>query len=100
MVLLGLVETVIYALNLYIYTFKLKAVDVGGSVVIHSFGAIFGLAATRFLGHPRDRSVENASSSYTSDIFSFIGTKKKKGGKRKDRKRESNVARLTALPGL
>jgi ammonia channel protein AmtB len=38
-----------YALNGYIYFGKVEAIDTGGSAVIHTFGAYFGLAASLFL---------------------------------------------------
>lgn len=43
-----------YAFNNWIYSSELQATDVGGSVVIHTFGAYFGLAATVFLT-PKDK---------------------------------------------
>eukprot|EP00930_Biecheleria_cincta_P039900 TRINITY_DN2737_c0_g1_i4.p1 TRINITY_DN2737_c0_g1~~TRINITY_DN2737_c0_g1_i4.p1 ORF type:complete len:394 (-),score=73.67 TRINITY_DN2737_c0_g1_i4:143-1177(-) len=46
--------------------------DCGGTIIIHVFGAYFGLACCRVLGAPaKDRL--NASN-YKSDLFSFIGT--------------------------
>ena len=57
------------ALNIYV----LKAADIGGSMLIHTFGAYFGLGVSHMLykkkatGHPRDSSV------YHSDMFAMIG---------------------------
>eukprot|EP00038_Savillea_parva_P009080 m.181087 g.181087 ORF g.181087 m.181087 type:complete len:517 (-) comp15165_c0_seq1:60-1610(-) len=75
MVFLAIVESMVYAVNAYIYFVKIGALDTGGSVVIHIFGAYFGLAATAFLT-PRDkrRDFSDMSSSYSSDVFAFIGT--------------------------
>jgi len=46
--------------------------DCGGTIIIHVFGAYFGLAACKVLGPP-DRDKLNAAN-YTSDLFSLIGT--------------------------
>eukprot|EP00931_Biecheleriopsis_adriatica_P018933 TRINITY_DN13066_c0_g1_i1.p1 TRINITY_DN13066_c0_g1~~TRINITY_DN13066_c0_g1_i1.p1 ORF type:complete len:1082 (-),score=215.03 TRINITY_DN13066_c0_g1_i1:68-3313(-) len=46
--------------------------DCGGTIIIHVFGAYFGLAAASVLGLPRDDALN--ASSYTSDIFSLVGT--------------------------
>jgi len=51
----------------------LGAVDVGGSMYIHTFGAYFGLAASLALkGKVKDFS--KCASSYNSNLFAFIGT--------------------------
>lgn len=51
----------------------LGAVDVGGSMYIHTFGAYFGIAASLALkGKVKDFS--KCTSSYQSNLFSFIGT--------------------------
>lgn len=76
MVVLALVETTAYSLNAYIYFEQIKALDVGGSVVIHTFGAYFGLAASTFIT-PKDkkkRKFGDMCSTYHSDLFAFIGT--------------------------
>jgi FCP1-like phosphatase family protein len=56
--------------NEYIGLELLEAFDVGGSIAIHTFGALFGLACSKTM----NLSVEKAKSSYTGDIFSMIGT--------------------------
>ncbi|CAK0782997.1 hypothetical protein CVIRNUC_006192 [Coccomyxa viridis] len=65
----------IYAFNAYLVTEVLGALDIGGSITIHAFGAYYGLAASLVLappasggGHPKN------SASYTSDCFAMIGT--------------------------
>lgn len=53
-----------------------QANDVGASMIIHAFGAYFGLAVARVLYRPnlRDRH-ENDGSVYHSDMFAMIGEK-------------------------
>lgn len=46
--------------------------DCGGTIIIHVFGAYFGLAACKVLGPPTDSKLN--ASSYQSDLFSLIGT--------------------------
>eukprot|EP01025_Chloroclados_australasicus_P020963 TRINITY_DN2202_c0_g1_i4.p2 TRINITY_DN2202_c0_g1~~TRINITY_DN2202_c0_g1_i4.p2 ORF type:complete len:469 (-),score=41.20 TRINITY_DN2202_c0_g1_i4:411-1670(-) len=74
-------EVPIYAINAWIIgafpssITSLKALDVGGSLSIHTFGAYFGLTASLFLSkkgcgseHPKNGSI------YTSDVTAMIGT--------------------------
>lgn len=66
-------ESFFYAMNKRIILTKwLDIQDAGGSIIIHMFGAIFGLATSRAIGKPTDTTHEKAS--YISDIFSIIGT--------------------------
>jgi ammonium transporter Rh len=46
--------------------------DCGGTIIIHVFGAYFGLCACKVLGPPAKDTLN--ASSYTSDIFSLVGT--------------------------
>lgn len=46
--------------------------DCGGTIIIHVFGAYFGLCACKVLGPPATDKLN--ASSYTSDIFSLVGT--------------------------
>merc|ERR1719416_280343 len=48
-------------------------IDFGGTIVIHMFGAYFGLGVAWMLGKPT-KGEENEASSQVSDLFSFIGT--------------------------
>merc|ERR1712142_484844 len=66
-------EIVFYNVSLYV-TSGFNISDVGGSVVIHMFGAYFGLAASFVLGKFAPSKHEKEGSAYYSDIFAMIGT--------------------------
>jgi ammonium transporter Rh len=67
-------EIIFYGLNEYLVLEQLKVSDAGGSMVIHTFGAFFGLAVTIILGVPRAEEQEHNTSRYSSDVFAMIGT--------------------------
>ena len=50
-----------------------KVEDAGGTIVIHVFGAYFGLAVAKVLGPPKDQAHLNSTSG-TSDVLSLVGT--------------------------
>ncbi|XP_071999877.1 ammonium transporter Rh type A [Engystomops pustulosus] len=74
MLIMAIFEITIFACNEHLVAF-LGATDIGASMVIHMFGAYFGLAASAVLyrsglkkGHEHEGSV------YHSDLFAMIGT--------------------------
>jgi len=67
-------EVIFFALNEGINLTTFHASDMGGSVVLHTFGAYFGLAATWVLTPAAAKDHKENSSSRTSDLFSMIGT--------------------------
>ncbi|KAE8900786.1 Ammonium transporter Rh type B [Phytophthora fragariae] len=67
-------EIIFYAINEYIVYEKFLVTDAGGSMVIHTFGAFFGLAVTMQLGVPTDDQQVHNTSRYHSDVFAMIGT--------------------------
>eukprot|EP00933_Yihiella_yeosuensis_P075114 TRINITY_DN8430_c0_g1_i1.p1 TRINITY_DN8430_c0_g1~~TRINITY_DN8430_c0_g1_i1.p1 ORF type:complete len:440 (+),score=80.83 TRINITY_DN8430_c0_g1_i1:84-1403(+) len=70
---LTVVELVCYCANkVYLLTNMLAIADCGGTIIIHVFGAYFGLAACYTLGKAQAETLNG--SSYTSDLFSLIGT--------------------------
>ncbi|XP_078283536.1 ammonium transporter Rh type C-like 2 [Rhinoraja longicauda] len=73
LMVMSLFEVTLYAVNEYILLNLLGARDAGGSMVIHMFGAYFGLAVTRVLYRPQLDQRKNESV-YHSDLFSMIGT--------------------------
>jgi len=54
--------------------YKIGILDVGGSIVVHLFGAYFGLAASWVLSSPSAASNNDNASVYHSDLFAMIGT--------------------------
>ncbi|XP_041031137.1 ammonium transporter Rh type C-like [Carcharodon carcharias] len=73
LLIMSLFEVTLYAVNEFILLNILGAKDAGGSMVIHMFGAYFGLTITRILYRPNLDQRKNESV-YHSDLFSMIGT--------------------------
>merc|ERR1719233_2306413 len=74
---MAFIEVIFYTLNERICLQEFQAVDVGGSIVIHTFGAYFGLSVSAVLGAPKGdlKKAEKLNTSiYNSDIFAMIGT--------------------------
>jgi ammonium transporter Rh len=72
---MAIVEVFAFWANFRLAITENEAHDVGGGMVIHTFGAYFGLAATFWMttaetkaGHPEEKSL------YSSDLFSLAGT--------------------------
>jgi len=70
------IHAFIYGLNKGIIDEIFKAHDAGGSIVIHLFGAAFGLAASMF--YQRKAAIEDKEKmdkgNYLSDVISMTGT--------------------------
>ncbi|KAJ3439965.1 rh50 isoform b [Anaeramoeba flamelloides] len=49
LLLIAFFEIIFYAFNIYISVFKVGLIDIGGSLIIHTFGAYFGIALTAVL---------------------------------------------------
>lgn len=69
--LMTLVELVFYCVNKVFLLKPLEVVDCGGTIIIHVFGAYFGLACAKVFGGVEH---ELNSNSYVADLFSLIGT--------------------------
>lgn len=63
----------VYAANAALAAW-LGAADIGGSITIHAFGAVYGLAASLFLSPPGAKGNAKNGASYVSDITAMIGT--------------------------
>merc|ERR1719242_2968588 len=69
---MALFEIVFYAFNDHLVSAVLHVTDVGGSIVVHTFGCYFGLAVSLVLGAPSN--TNHDASDYRADLFSMIGT--------------------------
>ncbi|KAM4529316.1 ammonium transporter Rh type A [Fundulus diaphanus] len=75
LLIMTILEITIFSINEHLVASVLKANDVGASMIIHAFGAYFGLAVARVLYRPGLRNGhENDGSVYHSDMFAMIGT--------------------------
>jgi len=73
---LATLEVVFYGLNETIGAGKLGAVDMGGSMYVHTFGAYFGLAATYFFDNKKAIADEKkkCEGGYNSQLIAMVGT--------------------------
>eukprot|EP00112_Aurelia_sp_Birch-Aquarium-sp1_P003620 Seg1408.7 transcript_id=Seg1408.7/GoldUCD/mRNA.D3Y31 product="Ammonium transporter Rh type A" protein_id=Seg1408.7/GoldUCD/D3Y31 len=76
LIVMAIIESVIYAVNELILVHYIKVTDIGGSMIIHMFGAYFGLAVALVLRRTELQEEENSKegSTPTSDLFSMLGT--------------------------
>ncbi|PAA63341.1 hypothetical protein BOX15_Mlig001180g1 [Macrostomum lignano] len=71
---LAMIEIPIFVANEYVGLNKFRAVDMGGSMFVHIFGAYFGIAASRTMAKKGDGDNCNDGSRYHNDLFAMIGT--------------------------
>eukprot|EP00656_Telonema_subtile_P047880 TRINITY_DN556_c0_g1_i1.p1 TRINITY_DN556_c0_g1~~TRINITY_DN556_c0_g1_i1.p1 ORF type:complete len:466 (-),score=81.80 TRINITY_DN556_c0_g1_i1:87-1484(-) len=74
LLLLAMVEIIVFSFNESISVVSWKASDMGGSMVVHVFGAYFGLAASWVLTTKAATKRSENSSDYRSDLFAMVGT--------------------------
>merc|ERR1719230_2089540 len=69
-------EIIFYAINESLGVVVYKAVDMGGSMYVHTFGAYFGLGVAYMVTRKKnvEKAEENFGSSKQSDMFAMIGT--------------------------
>ena len=73
LIVIAFFELIFYAANSTLNVHIFKAADVGGSMLIHTFGAYFGLAASAMLYRKKATDHPKNSSVYHSDMFAMIG---------------------------
>ena len=73
LIVIGLLEIIFFTINEEIGK-TLEIVDIGGSMVVHAFGAYFGLAVSYILTTPEARSHPDNGANYTSDVFAMVGS--------------------------
>jgi ammonium transporter Rh len=71
---MGILESVFFWINTRLVFTDIGAHDVGGGMVIHSFGCYFGLAATVFFTKADTKDRPDEAACYSSDLFSLMGT--------------------------
>ncbi|XP_075893621.1 ammonium transporter Rh type A [Nelusetta ayraudi] len=75
LLIMTVLEITIFSINEHLVANVLEANDVGASMIIHAYGAYFGLAVARVLYRPGLRNGhEKEGSVYHSDLFAMIGT--------------------------
>jgi len=76
MLILAFFEIAFFQVNEWIGLSLFQAVDIGGSMFVHIFGAYFGLACSLVLGGAKtvEKFEYKATPTYQSDLFSMIGT--------------------------
>ena len=74
LVVMTLLETIIFVVNEIIGRDFIGAVDAGDTIFVHLFGAYFGLTVARVLYNPDHDNSSKLGSSYTSDLFSMVGS--------------------------
>ena len=70
---IGILEIVFYAVNEKIIVKYIQITDAGGSILIHMFGAYFGLAIARVVYNAQTEDNDKEGSVYHSDVFAMIG---------------------------
>jgi ammonium transporter Rh len=70
----GFFEIIFFAINENILVGSIGIVDVGGSIIVHVFGAYFGLAASKLITPKHAMDDSNNAANYHSDMFAMIGT--------------------------
>ena len=76
LLMISILEIIFYSLNESIGVIHYQAVDMGGSMYVHTFGAYFGLAVSYIITDYRklENDREKEGSDKTSDTFAMIGT--------------------------
>jgi len=73
-VVLVVLESIFYGTNKFVVEHYFGLNDIGGTVVVHMFGAYYGLTIAYVLGAPSAAAAANFISSKVSDVFSLLGT--------------------------
>ena len=76
LLIISILEIIFYSINESIGAIHYQAVDMGGSMYVHTFGAYFGLAVSYIITDYRklENDREKEGSDKTSDTFAMIGT--------------------------
>lgn len=74
LIVMAVIELFFYTLNESIGYTVLKVADIGGSMLIHCFGGVFGLTVSLMVSPKKSAANKRASSNYNSNLISMIGT--------------------------
>ena len=76
LLMISILEIIFYSLNESIGVIHYQAVDMGGSMYVHTFGAYFGLAVSYVITDydKLENNKKREKSNKTSDTFAMIGT--------------------------
>ena len=76
LLMISILEIIFYSLNESIGVIHYQAVDMGGSMYVHTFGAYFGLAVSYVITdyEKLENNKKREKSNKTSDTFAMIGT--------------------------
>uniref|UniRef100_A0A4D5R9D1 Rh-related protein n=1 Tax=Scolopendra viridis TaxID=118503 RepID=A0A4D5R9D1_SCOVI len=74
LLVMAIVEIVIFAANEWVGLHVFWTSDVGASVLVHVFGAYFGLMVSLALHRPDIHQTNKEGAVYHSDVFAMIGT--------------------------
>ena len=72
LIIIAFFELMFYSANEALNIHILQAADVGGSMIIHTFGAYFGLAVSFMLYNRKATDHPHNSTVYHSDLFAMI----------------------------
>ena len=74
LVVMTILEVVIFVVNEILGRDYIGAIDAGDTIFVHVFGAYFGLTVARVLYNADHDLSSKQGASYTSDMFSMVGT--------------------------
>ena len=77
MLQITVIEVVVWTLNEFLVVNYIKASDIGGSILVHLFGAVFGIAASCALGNCEKANTtwkKLNTGSYTGQLVAMVGT--------------------------
>jgi len=74
LIIMTVIETILFVVNEIIGRDLIGAVDAGDTIFVHLFGAYFGLMVARVLYNREHATSDLEGSSYSSDLFSMVGT--------------------------
>jgi len=74
LLVIAIIQIPFYSFNSWVGLEKFNALDIGGSMLIHVFGAYYGVAISLIMGKAETRNHPEMGSTQISDTFSLIGT--------------------------